>query len=438
MSGFRAALTRLWLDLRQPIAHAALHKYLLDLLAPASFALLVSATIRLHSMAPMQTLARTVTNLLAIAAVALLVLLARGSRLTVPKDVGLLLLAFAAAATVSVVGSGSIDISLLRLELYVAVVTLGIVIYLMYRDHVNLPLEAYLLAVAVVHIPFLVAVIVWVRDAGPPFWENNFRVPLFSNVRQFAEFGFLAAVSATGLCVLSRRLVVPSALLATAAVFGLILTGSRGAALGWILFVLLTCALSRARVRAAFHGLFVLAVAAALVWSLDRSGVLPSPNIFARVHAVQVGHENFDNSRISIWLMSLQQIATHPFFGSGPEGYWISGCCYTKIKQAHNFVLQFLLEFGVIGCGIVLLIAARTVKKMGGVAATVRLSLATPENRVLVCLLLSFLAYGLIDQMLYHLLPLVHFGLFAGLFAAGLARARAASLVSPAQYVGRA
>ncbi len=128
-----------------------------------------------------------------------------------------------------------------------------------------------------------------------------------------------------------------------------------------------------------------------------------------------------------LWLLSLRQIAAHPLFGSGPEGYWLSGCCYRWVMQAHNFVLQFLMEFGVVGCAILLLIASRAVKGLGGPAAAARLALATPENRVLVCVLVSFLAYSLIDQMMYHLLPLLHFALFAGLFAAGLIQARAAN-----------
>jgi hypothetical protein len=40
-----------------------------------------------------------------------------------------------------------------------------------------------------------------------------------------------------------------------------------------------------------------------------------------------------------------------------------------------------------------------------------------------VCL---YLAYSLIDQTMYHLLPLLHFALFVGLLAAGLVQARAA------------
>jgi O-antigen ligase len=397
---------------------------LLAWIFPGLFAVLVSATIRLHSLEPMRTLARTTTNLLAISAVALFLLLARGVRLTLGRDVAILLLAWAAAAAVSVLSSGSVDLSLLRLELYLSVALLGIVVYLVYRDQENLPLEAYFLAIAVVHLPFLLSAVFWIKADGPPFWSDGPRLAHFANYRQFAEFSFLAAVSATGLGILSRRLVVPSFLLSAAALFGIIMTASRGAALSWILFVLLACLLSQARVRAAIHGVLVLASAAGLVWYLDHTGRLLSPNVFARVANPQLGDASSDSARLEIWFLSLQQIAAHPLFGSGPEGYWLSGCCQRWVMQAHNFVLQFLLEFGLVGCTILLLIASRGVKGLGGLAAAARLALATPGNRVLVCVLVSFLAYSLIDQMMYHLLPLLHFALFAGLFAAGLMQAR--------------
>jgi O-antigen ligase len=420
-------LRRFWLDLRRAADDTAFNKYLLGWIAPALFALLVSATIRLHSLAPMPTMFRATGNLLTVAAVTILLQLIRGSRLIPPRNVVLLLVALFTAAAVSVLGSGSILISLLRLSLYLSIALLATSVYLAHRDRENLPVQAYFLAIAVVHLPFLLSAILWIKDTGPPFWRYGYRVAHFANVRQFAEFAFFAAVSASGLGLLSRRLVLPSFLLAAAALFGIILTGSRGAFLAWLLFVLLACCLSQERLRAAVHGSLVLVLAAGFVWYLDHARVLPSPNIFVRVASEQMGQETFDNSRLDLWFLSLRQIAAHPLFGSGPEGYWLSGCCNPRIMQAHNFVLQFLMEFGVVGCAIALLIAARAVKGLGGLKGTVRLALATPRNRVLACLVSSFLAYSLIDQTMYHLLPLLHFGLFAGLFAAGLAQARIAA-----------
>jgi O-antigen ligase len=426
---------RLWQD-RRDATNLALGKYLSVWIGPALFALLISATIRFHSLLLTQTMPRMVGNLLAFAAVALIVLLARGCRLTVPRDVVLLLTVLAGSIAVSVLGSGNTDVSLLRLELYLSMVLFATVVYLLYRGQSPVPLAGFFLAVALVHLLFLFPAIQWVSEMEPPFWPiHGVRIADFANVRQFGEFGFLAAVGASALGLLSRRWTIPSLLLASCALFGIVLTGSRGAVLSWVLFVLLACCFSQTRVRAAVHGLVAFGLSAGLVYYLDHSGLLVSPNIFARIASEQLGEESFDTSRLAIWRMSLEQIMARPLFGSGPEGYWISGCCDRRILQAHNFVLQFLLEFGLIGCGLVVLLGARAMRAMGGAAGTVQRVLATPGNRALACLLASFLAYSLIDQMLYHLLPLLHFALFAGLFAAGLAQAGAASARSLAARV---
>jgi O-antigen ligase len=398
-------------------------KVLPQILLPMLFAVLVSGTIRVHSLAPMQTLAQTVGNLLAVAAVAFLLLLVQGRRLSINHVVAAILLALAASAAVSVLGSGSIGHSLLRLQLYLAVALLATAVYLTYRDELVLPLTAYFLAIALVHLPFLLAAILWIKDLEQPFWQHGVRVAHFQNVRQFAEFGFLAAVSGTALGLLSRRFLVPSFLLAACAVFGVIVTGSRGALLSWIVFVVLMCCFSQVRLRAALHGSLVLALSASLVGFLDRTGLLPSPNIFRRLATQNLG--NFDSARLEIWGQSVKQILARPLFGSGPEGYWLSGCCDRGVLHAHNLVLQFLMDFGLIGCMIAALLAWQAVKGLGGLAGATRVVMATPENRLLACLVASFLAYSLIDQMLYHVLPLLHFALFAGLFAASIAHAHA-------------
>jgi O-antigen ligase len=413
-----------WQGLLQTRNQAALRSYLLGLMLPALFALLVSATIRLHSLSPVATLPSAVANLLAVTAVASLLLMAAGRRVRPPADIAVLLGAFGASAALSVLGSGNIDVSLLRLELYLATALLATAVYLAYRDEDRIPLESYFLAVALVHLPFLLAVILWIKELEPPFWHDGVRVADFANVRHFGYVGFLAATSGAALGLLSRKHAVTSFVLSTAALFGVIMTGSRAGLLCWILFVVLACGFSQVRLRAALQGLIVLTSSAGLVWYLDRSGILPSPNIFRRVASLQAGTESFDASRLQIWIDAVGQIAARPLFGSGPEGYLLSGCCDRRVLQAHNFVLQFLMEFGLIGCAIAALLVARAIVGLGGASASMRLILATRGNRLLACLLAAFLAFSLIDQTMYHLVPLLHLALFVGLFAAGLAHAR--------------
>ena len=299
---------------------------------------------------------------------------------------------------------------------------------MLYRDAGHVPLKSYFLAVSLVFLPFLFAAVLWIKDLLPPFWDHGARLANFEHVRQFGEFGFFAAASATGLGVLSRRMVVPSCLLAAAALFGIVMTGCRGAMLSWILFVLLLCCVVRRRLRTAMLAFWQLAPVALLVWQLDHSGVFRSPNVFSRIdQVVQNGGAGFDSGRIAIWIASLKQIAIHPFFGSGPEGYRLSGCCDQAVLQAHNFILQFLMEFGAVGCGIMLLLMNRVTRHLGGIAGLRSLAGSTTGTRVLACMIAAYLAYSLIDQTMYHLLPLLLIAPVAGLFAAGLAQARSAA-----------
>jgi O-antigen ligase len=402
-----------------------LNKVLLDWVAPVLFALLLFFTIIGHSADPGSTLARTVGNLLAVTGVLYFLLLALGRRITVATDVALLLIALAASVAVSVIGAGDVRTSLDRLQLYLVVALLATATHVAYRDRGHIPVEAWFAGVALVHLPFLLWVIMGIRDAGgPPFWTHGLKVPWFVNVRQFAELGFFAAVTGTGLGLLRPRLAVSSFLLAFVALFGLILTGSRGATLSWVLFVLLACCSRHERLRAAVHGLLVLSLAAGLVWYLDHSGLLPSPNLFSRLDNLRLGREEFNMGRFAVWSSAMPQILAHPLFGSGPEGWRISGCCVRQYSQAHNFVLQFLLEFGLVGVGIAVLLLVRAVKSLGGVAGTAQRVLAAPCNRVLACLVTAYLAYSLIDQTMYHLVPLLILAPLVGLLSAGLAQVR--------------
>lgn len=396
-----------------------------DYLVPALLGLLVSLVIREHSLSPWTTMHRVVVSIAVLVVVPLVVLRTKGIGISISKPVALAMAAFGVSAAISVVLSGDIDRSLLRLGLYLVIALLGTLVYLLYRRAPALPLATLLIVVGVVHLPHLVGAILWIRDYEAEFWYGGIRVGDFAHVRQYAELAWFAAVSGTGLAVLPGRHRLLAFVLAAAGLFALVMTGSRGATLSWILFVLLAVAFTKARWRVGLHGLLVAAFAAVLVLLLDRWGVLESPHLFRRVGRQIAGNETFDTGRLELWWSSLQQIVKHPLFGSGPEGYWISGCCVRHALQAHNFVLQLLLEFGIIGCGFLALVLVAAVRSAGGPARLWSDCMASEPTRVLCCLLASYLAYSLIDQTMYHLVPLLLAGVFAGLLAAGLAQVRA-------------
>jgi O-antigen ligase len=194
--------------------------------------------------------------------------------------------------------------------------------------------------------------------------------------------------------------------------------------LAWVLFVGLLFCFSPARWRIAAYGLAALFATSALVWYLHDSGLLVTPNIFERLEqALQAARAGVESGRIAIWRDSIHEIAAHPLFGQGPEGYALSGCCVTWVTHPHNFVLQLLMEFGLVGCSAALLLAGRAVSLMGGGSGFLKLVMASPKNRVLTSALAAYLALGLIDGMLYFVVPLMHFALFCGLLAAGIHQA---------------
>jgi O-antigen ligase len=402
---------------------------LLDWLGPSLFALLISTIIRLHSWSPISTLDVLASTLALVAIATLSLSWAMGRRLSVPVDLAALLLALGVSILVSTVRSPDSLGSLPRLLLYAALLLLAIAVYLVYRDMGRISLALYCAALALLHVPFAADVALWVKDMEQPFFQDGVRVANFSNVRQFGEAGFLAAISGVALGTFEvtsgRRWMAVSLLTTCVALFGIIAMGSRGALLSWFIFVLLLCSFGTSRRRVALLGLASVSVTCGLVWWLDYSEVLPTPNIFKR-QGLESGLNSFSSGRVELWIISLREILAQPFFGLGPEGYLLSGCCDRTVAQPHNFVLQILMEFGAIGFLLLLALLWRLVRRYGGWRSMTRLVLAHPNLTVLACMILSYLAYALIDGVLYHPLPLIHLSLYCGLFAAGLHHARTA------------
>lgn len=391
----------------------------LGLFGPVLFGTLAFLVTRFHSSAPSRTLVPLAWWLLPLAVALFGGLWFAGRRLRVSRPAGWLLFALAAALLASNVLLSDLWWSLPRLSIYVADVLLALSVFLLYRDQRETRLPAYLLAITLVHLPFLVDAVVWVMHSGPDFFTKSMRITNFSHVRHFGYLGFLAAVAASALMVVGRGAAVVSVILALAAVFGIVLTGSRGALLSWISF-LVFCGflLPASRRKIAAHGAFVLCAACVLVWILDVTGALVSPNIFQRVRQVMEGQNVVDSGRIEIWLAVTREIAARPLFGFGTEAYQLSGCCDRSVVQPHNFLLQLLMQFGLVGGALLLALGWRALRVVGGIKGLIQRIQCTPEGGVLAAVLLSYLAFASIDGLLYHAAPLVHFALFCGLFAA--------------------
>ena len=132
--------------------------------------------------------------------------------------------------------------------------------------------------------------------------------------------------------------------------------------------------------------------------------------LFARqVHKLAVASASTVTSgRTGIWMAAFEKLFSTPesaLFGFGPDatlrvgiGHWHA------IAMAHNSVVQWLFEFGVLGAPILIAIFARAAMNA---VAVLRKTDTSQQAKVMASLLLSVLLFSMTDGLLYHVAPLV-------------------------------
>lgn len=116
------------------------------------------------------------------------------------------------------------------------------------------------------------------------------------------------------------------------------------------------------------------------------------------------------SGRLSLWIDSLgvwSDSWSSILFGLGPDAMRLhvrAEIGFPPIIQAHNSLVQVLLEFGLIGCGyfiaLIALVGQRVARLLMNRAAAV-------EGRVVAAILIVMFGYTLLDGILYHAIPLV-------------------------------
>ena len=404
-------------------------------LPPLAFALLVFLAIDNYGASP-NGYNRQVAGYVFVAAATLLVgAMISERRLHIGRRRLFWTCAFAASVAVSLWGTPNLYWSLNRIHLYYGVLLLGVALYLLHAGSVGSALGKYLFLVPLVHVVFLAHVVFWVvsMQAGPDLPPTG--SPHYANIRHFAYHGFIAAACATSLFVVARKLQATAFVLTTAALFGIILLGGRGALAAWLAFVAVMLVFSARRTGLLVFSGMALLVSAGVVYFLGATELVRAPSLFYRFES-GAGRVLYVADRLEVWAQSAGAILQRPWFGYGPEGFALSGCCNRALLQPHNFVLQFLLEFGVIGCTLLTVLCAVVWRECGGLRAFAgnRWSEAPQEFVILAAILVAFLAYALIDGLLYHAIPLVHFALFVALFLGAMQErlTRQAGLLDPA------
>ncbi|MCD6681120.1 MAG: O-antigen ligase family protein [Burkholderiaceae bacterium] len=386
-------------------------------LPPLGFALLVYVAVDNYGLSP-NGYNRQVGEYVFIAAATLLVgAMISGRELHVSRRLLFWAAVFSMSVAVSVWGAANLYGSLNRLHLYYSILLFGIALYVVHAGSVDDVLNRYLLLVPLVHAVFLVYVVFWVISLQAGSGLPATGAPHYANIRHFAYHGFIAAAFATSLFVRTSRLQATAFVLTTAALFGIILLGARGAIGAWLVFVAAAIVLGRSRKQLFVFCASALMLSAGSVYFLGAADLVRAPSLFYRF-GEGIGRAAYVADRLEIWMQAFNAILRRPAFGYGPEGYIFSACCNSAVAQPHNFVLQFLLEFGFVGCALFAKLCIVVWQECGGGSESTRKrwSNMPPGLVVLTSAVLAFLAYALIDGLLYHAIALVHFALLVVLF----------------------
>lgn len=341
-------------------------------------------------------------------------------------------LLFSVAALLSVLASPGFTSALMRLELYYAIVVFGLAVGFALRHCSNSTGKIILFSIAIVHAGFLLLAVQFAMAAGSDS-DPVAAPPYFLNIRHFGYQGFFGASAAVAVALVDRRLRTAGVLLAAAALFGIIMFGSRGALLAWLVFVLAAIGLVPDRRAAVVVCLIAATGALALAVVAERHDWLHTYSLLdrTRIPAGDTISMLYVHDRIGIWMDSLATIAQRPVFGFGPNGYAISGCCNRAVAQPHNAILQFLLEFGVVGFAALVWTAASL---FGPHIRAITLQTARkkrdPFQAAALSILVGFAGFSMIDGLLYFPVPLVNFALVCAVFVGTPLRGRANSVES--------
>ncbi len=301
--------------------------------------------------------------------------------------------------------------------LYLALTLLAMAIFGIHREMTCSP-SPWLVAVALVSA--MLTVIAFVDMAPWPALEQRLHVGTLVNPRRVATMAFLGASALGGLALLHPRLRPAVFPCVTFLVFVIAATGSRGALLAWILFVVLVILLRRRRESGAFviDSVGALVAASAMVLALHHSGVWESQNVFVRLaESTAAGGEGFTTGRIDLWRTTIGLIFDSPWFGSGPDAFRVLASDASVIYP-HNVVLQLLLEFGMVGCVLVAVVIERCLTAAAENPPIWQRVRSSTGAQVLTAMLVSQMMLGMIDGPLYWMLSLVCFAALTGLWFA--------------------
>lgn len=175
--------------------------------------------------------------------------------------------------------------------------------------------------------------------------------------------------------------------------------GSRGPFLGLMIGLAIT-ALMLSEFR---HPVFLARCAASLATGACLSVLVPSPdnqgfNALKRFFGSSTDMQEFSSGRTAFWKETVHLILDRPWFGHGGEQFrFISKLADHTYRHPHDFVLQFLFDWGLVGGGAALILLACMVA-----AALKGHRQGTPASKIGLLGVISMLGFALIDGILFY------------------------------------
>lgn len=275
------------------------------------------------------------------------------------------------------------------------------------------------MGIALAHLGFLLLTVQATAQAAGLDVRNHSWVPYHTHIRHLSYHGMVSACLAAIVAATQPRLRIPALVLSAAAVGGLIFFGARGALYGWIAFAVFAVVVSAGiRRKLSIQFLSTLLLASALSMSAAQLGY-SNPfhgSLNDRVSSVESAVDT--TGRVKIWKKALGGFTDSPIIGQGADGYRLTEWVTLGTVQPHNIIVQFLVEFGLLGCALIALLLyksfyepTRQLFKPG------RASQAAVTSRLILACLGGIGVYAMADGLLYHAIPMILIAIILALYS---------------------
>lgn len=275
------------------------------------------------------------------------------------------------------------------------------------------------MGIALAHLSFLLLTVQATTQSVGLDVRNHSWVPYHTHIRHLSYHGMIAACLAGIVAATQPRLRIPALVLSASAVGGLIFFGARGALYGWIAFAVLAVVVSAGiRRRLSVQFLSTLVLATALSVSAAQLGYT-NPfhgSLNDRVSSVESAVDT--TGRVKIWKKALGGFTDSPIIGQGADGYRLTEWVTRGTVQPHNTLVQFLVEFGLLGCALIALLLYKSFyQPTRQLFEPGRASHAAITSRLILACLGGIGVYAMADGLLYHAIPMILIAIILALYS---------------------